>query len=159
METVELQASHAAAAASLWLLGMRENAIADESFAPRMSASQFAAVLAEQLASRTLFGWGIVSGSEQGLAGYLTAEVKEAAPELGSGRYLYLLDLDVSRDERRKGLGTRLVEAARRHAELSGLSRVEVSWVSADAQAAAFWHRQGFKQYLSRARVDIPSTH
>ena len=154
MKTIVLQPGHAPGMAALWRVGVSENAVAEKSFTPAMSEEDFAAMVAGQLVSGALFGWAITSPTGDLLA-YLTAEVKVSAPESGSAPYLYLMDLDVSRAERRKGLATALVAQARGHAANQGLACLEVSWVSKDPQASAFWHSQGFTQYLSRARANV----
>ena len=153
MEPVILQSSHASEVASLWFSGVKENALAEESYVPRFSQDQYAARIAAQLESGAILGWGIVLPSSLRMAAYLTAELKESAPEFARRKFLYLNDLDVHHGERRKGLATILVETAKRYAQESGLSSIEVSWASADVQASAFWHAQGFGQYLSRGRL------
>lgn len=154
MEPVVLQSSHALEVASLWLSGVKENAVAEESYVPRFSQEQYAARIAAHLESGDILGWGIFLPSSLCMAAYLTAELKESAPEFVQRKFLYLLDLDVHPGERRKGLASLLVETAKRYAQESSLSSIEVSWASADAQAAAFWKAQGFGQYLSRARLN-----
>jgi len=153
MDLIPLHARHASELASLWLAGVRENAVAEPAYAPAVSREQYADILASRLGAGALFGWAIMLPSSSRLAAYLTAEVRNAAPEFVHRRYLSLLDLDVHLAERRKGLGRRLVEAAKRHAHAAGLSSIEVSWVTRDAGAAAFWQRQGFGPYLTRGSL------
>jgi GNAT superfamily N-acetyltransferase len=153
MEPVVLQSSHASEIASLWRSGVKENALAEESYVPHFSQEQYAARIAALLESGDILGWGIFLPSSLRMAAYLTAELKESAPEFVQRKFLYLHDLDVHHAERRKGLATILVETAKRYAQESGLSSIEVSWASADVQASAFWNVQGFGQYLSRARL------
>ena len=153
MEVVELRTTHASELASLWLAGVRENAFSDRAYLPAVSQVQYAETIAARLASGSVFGWAVVLPSSPHLAAYLTAELKESAPEFLHRKYLSLLDLDVRHTERRKGLGTSLVGAAKRYAKSVGLASIEANWVTVDVQASAFWHRQGFGPYLSRGTL------
>ena len=153
MEPVQLQSTHASAVASLWLSGVRENARAERAYLPAVSQEEYAATIVARLANGSIFGWVIVLPSPPRLVAYLMAELKESAPEFVQRKYLNLLDLDVRQAERRNGYGTSLVEAAKRYSKKADLSSIEVNWVTADVQASAFWQRQGFSPYLSRARL------
>ncbi len=157
MEPIQLHSTHASAVASLWLSGVRENALAERAYLPAVSQEEYAATIVARLANGSIFGWAVVLPSPSRLVAYLTAELKESAPEFVQRKYLNLLDLDVHQAERRNGYGTSLVQAARRHSKKAGLSSIEVNWVTADVQASAFWQRQGFSQYLSRARLSVTS--
>lgn len=155
LELIALHTRHAAEVAALWLAGVRENALSDPAYWPAFSEDRYAELMASRLASGSVFGWAAIEPSTGRLAAYLTAELKRSAPEFRKREHLGLLDLDVQRAHRRKGLGTSLVAAARLHARAAGLSSIEVNWVTTDAQASAFWHRQGFGPHLSRGRLGL----
>jgi ribosomal protein S18 acetylase RimI-like enzyme len=154
MKTRALAAADASAVAELWLVGAQESAAVDSAFLPRVSVSEYSASLTEELLSGAVVGWGCYS-VEGSLMGYLTARLSEASAEFVPSKYLYLLDLDVRSSARRQGVASELVRAARRFSLESGVGSLEVSWLLADARATAFWHKQGFIQYLARARSAV----
>ena len=151
MEFRVLTTADASAVADLWLPGARESAAVNSVFQPSASVAQYSASLTQELSSQAIAGWGAFS--EGVLLGYLTARVSDADPAFVSGKYLYLLDLDVRSDARRQGIASALVRMARSFAADGGISSIEVSWLVQDANAAAFWRSQGFSQYLARGRV------
>lgn len=53
-------------------------------------------------------------------------------------------DMWVHADHRRRGIGTRLVEAFVERANAAGYPWIEVGTLTRDARAVAFWERQGF---------------
>jgi len=151
MDTRTLVAADAIAVAELWLAGAHESGVVDATFRPRVSVAEYGSTLREEFTSGTIVGWGRFSPSNE-LLGYLTARVSEASLEFLPAKYLYLLDLDVRPIARRRGIGSALVQVARLFAKERSLESIEVSWLLADARATAFWRRQGFAQYLARAR-------
>ncbi len=154
IEIRPLRAEDAPAVAALWMDGARDSAAVDPSYTPGVTAERYARTVAEELGSGQCLGWGAFApGAVPRLLAYLTAQVAVAGPEFRPRRFLYLLDLDVDRTVRRQALGSRLVAAAQAHARAQGLDEIEVSWLMADARAAAFWQRQGFQPFLARGRL------
>jgi hypothetical protein len=68
------------------------------------------------------------------------------------------LDLDVHPQQRRRGLGAKLIAAARAYAETQKLGSIEVNWLSEDAQASAFWLSQGFDNFWYVDAIACPET-
>lgn len=157
MKLRPLQATDALAIAALWLAGATESAGTDKAFLPRVSLQEYAASVAMELKGGTCLGWGLFAEAPERLLAYLTARVTDPSPEFIQARFLYLLDLDVDHEARRQGLGARLVAAAKTYAQTEQLATVEVSWLSADPRASAFWRSQGFSAYLARARYHARS--
>jgi len=149
-----LQPPDASEVAALWHAGAKESASVDPSFFPRVSLEEYAAFLANDFSQGSCIGWGVFAKEPQCLLAYLTARVMVPDPEFKQTRFLYLLDLDVHREARRHGLGARLVAAAKAYARTENLASIEVSWLTSDPRASAFWQKQGFRQFLARARSD-----
>lgn len=152
MNSRPLAPSDAAAIAELWLAGAAESAAFNSTFRPRVSVAEYGASVAEELRSGSCTGWGVFN-ADNILLGYLTARIAQPSVEFEQAPYLYLLDLDVRATSRRHGIGTKLVEIARAYASERGLSIVEVSWLSDDPRASAFWRAQRFVPYLVRAQL------
>ena len=156
MKLRKLESIDAHGVAALWHAGATESARTDPAFSPRLSQEAYSASVATDLSEGAYLGWGVFSEAPQSLLAYITARVTLASAEFNQSSFLYILDLDVHRDARRVGLGTKLVAAARQFAQSEGLGGVEVSWLSADPTATAFWQRQGFTQYIARGRCPLP---
>jgi GNAT superfamily N-acetyltransferase len=155
MRLSALEPCDAAGIAALWLAGAAESAMRDRSFAPRQSEEEAATAITAALRDGSYYGWGLFLDEPHELVAYLTVRVEGPSEDFDRPSFLYLLDLDVHHRARRQGLGTRLVEAAKNDARTKGIDTVEVGWLLADPVAAAFWSRQGFGQYLARARLAI----
>lgn len=153
MKVRTLEPSDASAIATLWIAGAIESATIDPSFRPRVSVAECGEALEAEFKSGAVLGWGTFAAKDSALLGYLTARLSEPSPEFEQASFLYLLDLDVRPDMRRQGVGSHLVSLARRFATEQGLRSIEVSWLSSDRRASAFWSSQGFEQYLARART------
>lgn len=150
-----LDAADATHIASLWLTGAAESGKTEAAYLPQVSQQAYAATLAGDLASEACIGWGIFDAATASLLAYLTAKIATPEAEFKQIPYLYLLDLDVHPQQRRRGLGAKLIAAARAYAETQKLGSIEVNWLSEDAQASVFWLSQGFSQFLVRGRYRI----
>ena len=152
MNTRALEPADAHAVAALWTAGAIEAAAIDPAFHPRLTVAEYGASLEAELKAGAILGWGAFAVVDNTLLGYLTARPNEPSREFEQPGFLYLLDLDIRPDQRRLGIGSRLVSLARLFARAHGLGSVEVSWLSSDPRASAFWRSQGFAPYLARAR-------
>ena len=148
-----LQVQDANMIAGLWLHGAAESAQTDSAYQPQISLAGYAGLLRDKLQSGDSLGWGLFAEEDGQLLAYLTAQVRYPEQEFSQQPYLCLLDLDVHVAARRQGCAARLVSAAKAHAQQHQLSHIEVSWLSADPQAAAFWASQGAAPFLSRGRI------
>lgn len=150
-----LDAADALHIAGLWLMGAAESGKTEAAYLPQVSQQAYATIIGADLASEACVGWGIFDASTANLLAYLTAKIAIPEPEFKQTSYLYLLDLDVHPQQRRRGLGAKLIAAARLYAETQKLGSIEVNWLSEDAQASAFWLSQGFGQFLVRGRYRL----
>jgi ribosomal protein S18 acetylase RimI-like enzyme len=150
-----LDAADATHIASLWLTGAAESGKTETAYLPQVSQPAYAAIIAGDLASTACIGWGLFDAKTDSLLAYLTAKITMPEPEFAQTPYLHLLDLDVHPQQRRRGLGAKLIATARAYAETQKLGSIEVNWLSEDAQASAFWLSQGFGQFLVRGRYRL----
>lgn len=150
-----LETADAQQIAGLWLMGAAESGKTEAAYLPQVSQQAYTAIIADQLASQACIGWGFFDTATASLLAYLTAKIRLPEPEFAQIPSLALLDLDVHPQQRRRGLGAQLVATARSYTTEQKLSSIEVNWLSEDAQASAFWHSQGFKQFLVRGRIRL----
>lgn len=150
-----LETADAPQIAGLWLTGAAESAKTEAAYLPQVSQQAYAQIIADELAAQTCLGWGVFDTATTNLFAYLTAKIYLPEPEFAQTPCLYLQDLDVHPQQRRRGLGAQLVAAARSYAIEQKLGSIEVNWLSEDVQASAFWHSQGFKQFLVRGRCRL----
>ncbi len=150
-----LQSTDGPEIARLWLDGILESAVEDASFRPLRTLDEYAESLAAEFASGDSIGWGVVADATQEMVAYLMAGITPANTDLDQPAFLYLQELDVGRAHRRRGLGAQLVVTAKEFAREQRLESVEVSWISTDARATAFWLKQGFIQCVARARCRL----
>jgi len=158
MLTRALSPNDSDAIASLWFAGALESANSDPLFAPRISAPDYAVKIGAELESKAIFGWGATQSAGGSLLGYLTAKITDPSPEWRQDRCLYILDVDVHRDHRRQGLARLLIANATTYAQGLGIGRMELSWLASDPHADAVWRQLGFRPYLHRGHIDIPSS-
>lgn len=152
MFTRALVPADANSVAALWIAGALESSAIEPAFRPRVSVAEYAPTVKAELKTEAIVGWGAFMAEEGGLLGYLTARPTDPSPEFRQAKFLYLLDLDVRQDARRRGIASQLVALARVFAKERGLGSIEVSWLSSDERATAFWRSQGFAPYLARGR-------
>ncbi|MCA3228190.1 MAG: GNAT family N-acetyltransferase [Burkholderiales bacterium] len=155
MQTRTLDPTDAESIAKLWIAGATESAATDSAFTPTIGQIDYARSVRDDLADKSMFGWGMFSQSNGTLLGYLTARASTPSAEFVQSKLLFLLDLDVDVKARRMGIASKLVQCARTHAAHFGFATVEVGWLSQDPVASSFWRSQGFVPYLSKARVQI----
>jgi ribosomal protein S18 acetylase RimI-like enzyme len=153
-----LDAADATHIAGLWLTGAAESGKTEAAYLPQVSQQAYAATLAGDLASEACIGWGIFDAATASLLAYLTAKIATPEAEFKQVPYLYLLDLDVHPQQRRRGLGAKLIAAARAYAETQKLGSIEVNWLSEDAQASAFWLSQDLDNFWYVDAIACPET-
>ena len=153
-----LSPSDSGAVASLWFAGALESANSDPRFAPRIGAPDYALKIGAELESKAIFGWGTSESAGGTLIGYLTAKITDPSPDWRMDGCLYVLDVDVHRDHRRQGLARLLIANATTYAQGLGIGRMELSWLASDPHADAVWRQLGFRPYLHRGHIDIPSS-
>lgn len=129
----------------------------DRVFRPRASTETYAELLAQQLASSEVFGWGAFAAETDNaeLLGYLTAEIREASREWEQDAILYILDVDVALTLRGRGIAKSLLRLALAKAATMNIARAELSWIANDPRSAAVWMRLGFQPYLTRGWIAV----
>ena len=87
------------------------------------------------------------------LEGYCHAMILENPPLIPALQYGYVSELAVER--RRRGTGTRLLEAAHRWFREKQMTYVEVNVSVKNAVARSFWRKQGYGEFLERLRLEL----
>lgn len=85
--------------------------------------------------------------------GYCHAMILENPPVVPRQYYGYVSELAVR--SRRRGIGTRLLDAAHAWFREKNLSYVEVNVSVRNAVAGRFWRKQGYSEFLERLRRDL----
>jgi ribosomal protein S18 acetylase RimI-like enzyme len=87
------------------------------------------------------------------LLGYVHAMILENPPVVPHLYYGYVSEIAVR--DRRRGVGTRLLEAAHAWFREKNLPYVEVNVSVRNAVAGRFWRKQGYSEFLERLRRDL----
>ncbi|HVR82790.1 MAG TPA: GNAT family N-acetyltransferase [Planctomycetota bacterium] len=86
-------------------------------------------------------------------AGYCHAMILENPPVVPHQYYGYVSEIAVH--DRRRGTGTRLLEAAHAWFREKNLSYSEVNVSVRNAVAGRFWRKQGYSEFLERLRREL----
>ena len=95
----------------------------------------------------------VAERSPGALEGYCHATILENPPVVPALQYGYVSELAVR--DRRRGTGTRLLEAAHAWFREMTLAFVEVNVSVRNAVARSFWRKQGYSEFLERLRRDL----
>jgi ribosomal protein S18 acetylase RimI-like enzyme len=95
----------------------------------------------------------VAESSPRALQGYCHAMILENPPVVPWLQYGYVSELAVH--GRRKGIGTRLLEAAHAWFREKQLPYVEVNVSVRNAVARSFWRKQGYSEFLERLRREL----
>ena len=141
--------------ALLWLALMREHAALDARFAVADDALQrwkndFPHVLADE--TRRLF----VAEQAGELAGFASAQRWAPPPIYAAEGEIYLNELYVAPEARRRGLGRRLVGAVRGWAEDLGAARLRLGVLAANAAGRRFWEHQHARPLSLTYAIELP---
>jgi ribosomal-protein-alanine N-acetyltransferase len=79
----------------------------------------------------------IVAESGGSVAGFLLAE--------SEGSTGHIITLDITAEQRRRGLGSALLEKAERRLATRGVREVEIETATENEAGVAFWHRHGYR--------------
>jgi len=96
----------------------------------------------------------LVALLEDQVVGYILARVMERPPVLLPPRFGFISDLVVTKPYRRRGIGTRLFQAALGWLQAQGITAIHVNVAAANAAAEAFWRKMGFTNYIYHLRLD-----
>jgi GNAT superfamily N-acetyltransferase len=90
----------------------------------------------------------LVWEDENGVSGFCTAQIARAPGVAAERARCEITDLFVSKEMRRRGIGTALVACALRWCEERGVRRVEVRVAAENSEGQAFWRALGFGDFV-----------
>ena len=85
--------------------------------------------------------------------GYCHAMILEYPPVVPRPYYGYVSEIAVR--DRRRGIGTRLLDAAHAWFRQKNVSYAEVNVSARNAVAGRFWRKQGYSEFLERLRREL----
>lgn len=88
---------------------------------------------------------------------YVLALVLENPPVLAVRRYAFVSELAVTADARRRGIGTRLLDAVHAWCAGKGVNVAEVNVAAGNPAAQAFWKKRGYLGFVERYRREFPT--
>jgi GNAT superfamily N-acetyltransferase len=91
------------------------------------------------------------------LVGYVATRRSDPHPVVDQDLALVVADLFVVEDARRRGVGRALVDQARAHARVEGVTSIEVGTLALDERAVSFWRSMGFGDWRVTLRRDDPA--
>ena len=141
----EVTPDDASVMVQLWLEVTDEVAAYEPIYTPAISHADLTVRLAKALREE-LKAYVVYSGGT--LAAYVTFRLEQENPIFAPGRYLFVVDLDVSAAFRRRGLSRSLMEKVEAYAKMHEVHRIELSVTYADPRAKEVWARHGFKPHL-----------
>ncbi len=139
--------------AQLWRTCTGEVAAHEPIYTPALSVPELAVLFGEVLATGRCTAW--VAEADGMLAGYVTCRVEDEAPVFRARKYVYVIDLDVAPEFRRRGVSRVLMAEVERHALALGIRRLELTFAVADPRPAAVWARHGFRPHLIHMHKDL----
>lgn len=158
MEEIRLgKASDADDVARLWMDLMRSQSALDSRYVPAEDAAvRWRNDFGEWLdrASRRLFV-AVVDGRP---AGFVTAERFSPAPIFRERSEVYIGELFVAPDVRRRGLATALVGAVREWAESLGAERIRAGVLAANKEGLDFWRIIGGEPIATTVGIELPAS-
>jgi ribosomal protein S18 acetylase RimI-like enzyme len=95
----------------------------------------------------------VAEESPGSVIGYCHAMILENPPVVPHPYYGYVSEIAVR--DRRRGVGTRLLEAAHAWFREKNLSYSEVNVSVRNAVAGRFWRKQGYSEFLERLRREL----
>ena len=143
----------ASAIARLWLTCTAEVARQEPVYTPGISADALTERLRAEFTAGRKFGW--VADAGDTLAGYVTCLTQTEAPVFVSRNFVYVVDLDVAPEHRKRGLSRLLMQQVEDYARSHGIERLELSVAYRDPRARAVWERHGFQPHLLQLHKDL----
>jgi GNAT superfamily N-acetyltransferase len=104
-------------------------------------------------ANRAVF----VAHDDGKIVGFILVQLDSRARVFVENVHGLVVDLAVTEDYRRQGIGTRLVARATRWFGSRGVETMEVRIATANPLSSAFWKKQGFEPYMAISRRTLDS--
>jgi GNAT superfamily N-acetyltransferase len=98
----------------------------------------------------------LVAVDEGKAVAYALAWIAELPPVFKYRKYGYISDMAVTRAERRKGIGSRMLERVLAWFDGRGVKRIHLGVVGANEPAITFWRSQGFETYTHTLYMERP---
>lgn len=139
----------------LWQRLLEEQAAMERRLAPAADARErwendFAHVLRDE--AQRLF----VAEAGEGVVGFAAARRWSAPPIYAEAHEVFVSELYVVPEARRRGVGQALVEAVKRWARAAGAERLRVAVLSANAAGRQFWQQaQGVEPLYQTGTIDL----
>jgi GNAT superfamily N-acetyltransferase len=143
----------AAAIAALWIACTAEVAANEPIYTPAISWERLTERLRSAFVDGRSYGWVAEAGGR--LAGYVTCRIGEETPVFRPRRFIYVADLDVAPQWRRRSVSRLLMAAVERDARAQGITRLELGVVYRDSRSRAVWERHGFQPFFLQMHKDL----
>lgn len=122
-------------------------------YLPAVTAEELANERARGFDARRRFGW--IAYAEYRLAGYATCAFQRESTFFVPREYLYVHDLDVAPEFRRRDVSRALMEYVEGCARDEGVRRVELGVVWNDPRSRAVWEKHGFEPHFVCMHKDL----
>ena len=90
------------------------------------------------------------------IIGYIIAKIEAYPPVYLLKTYGAIYDILVTSKYRRKGIGSKLFQAALIWFQSLGIQRIELSIVPQNIESSSFWKKLGFQDYMHKLYKKIP---
>ena len=129
--------------ALLWrdLLAYHQD-LGEKDVRPSVAAAEGRDFIREHVGARDRICLVAESGDET--VGFLVGTLRKRSPAFGGWRYGHIYDVYVQGPQRRRGVGTALVEEALRWFRRRGVRRVQLQVRAQNTAGIAFWRGLGF---------------
>jgi GNAT superfamily N-acetyltransferase len=100
----------------------------------------------------------VVADAGSGIVGFASAQLWWPPPIYRQEMEVYLDELFVRSEDRRQGIGTRLLESIREWGDEQEVSRITLGTLAANDDAVRFWKKRGGKEFLVSLIIPIHTT-
>ena len=154
VEVREARRQDVSAVSTLWQEMMEFHRARDDRFRFQPAAAkEFEKHFLSTLRSREAVIF--VAESRGDVVGYVLGEMHSRKPLYPIGKYGFISDLAVMERERRRGIGTALVERVMEWFRRRRATAVELFVAQANPASEAFWESMGFRGFLRLVRKEL----
>jgi ribosomal protein S18 acetylase RimI-like enzyme len=97
----------------------------------------------------------LVASDGNKIIGYCQNLIEAYPPVLAIKNYGQIMDFAVASKYRRRGIGEKMLTAAKDWYQTKGITRIEVRFTISNEISSKFWPKMGFTPYLKTAYVEI----